>query len=486
MRLKLFRAPALRVAAVPIEVDRHAELPRVLWIELTSRCPFDCVFCSRKLLRGAGEHMDFTMYQRLIGELRDPQTIRLNYSGESAHYPKIVEACELAARTGAGVELVSALAALPAHRLEALAHSGLTQLTVSLHTLDAAQFEAIYGFSSIVAMRERIERVVSLATTAPRPLQVDLAFVAMRRNLDQLDAVAAYAASLGLQRLAVHPVIRRDPIAETFPDELDQGRLRPEFLVQLRESIDRVRRDHPALTIESSTPELEADHELGHEPRYFPGPLPAAARIHSCDQNPWETVHILADGRVVSCEERDRIELGNLRRQSLREIWHGDSYRHFRAAYTSAADLHCRRCPYKQAYLPAALSARFLASGEGETCLLDGWYSADASGVRWSQPRARLQLAAQGQGWLQLRGLLPCVKGKENTLRLVVNGVLLETLQHNGAGLKSFELRRHIHCTDRLRVEFQVVAAYCPAEQGAGPDTRRLGFALIEAAWTSA
>ena len=26
-------------------------LPRVLWIELTSRCPFDCVFCSRKALR---------------------------------------------------------------------------------------------------------------------------------------------------------------------------------------------------------------------------------------------------------------------------------------------------------------------------------------------------------------------------------------------------------------------------------------------------
>ena len=25
---------------------RTLPLPRVLWIELTSRCPFDCVFCS--------------------------------------------------------------------------------------------------------------------------------------------------------------------------------------------------------------------------------------------------------------------------------------------------------------------------------------------------------------------------------------------------------------------------------------------------------
>src|SRR4029079_10754364 len=72
---------------------RVAPLPRVLWIELTSRCPFDCVFCSRKLLRGAGRHMDFALYGSLIAQLREPDIIRLNYSGESAHYPKLVEAC---------------------------------------------------------------------------------------------------------------------------------------------------------------------------------------------------------------------------------------------------------------------------------------------------------------------------------------------------------------------------------------------------------
>ena len=34
---------------------RTLSLPRILWIELTSRCPFDCVFCSRAILRGAGQ-----------------------------------------------------------------------------------------------------------------------------------------------------------------------------------------------------------------------------------------------------------------------------------------------------------------------------------------------------------------------------------------------------------------------------------------------
>jgi len=69
---------------------RTAQLPRVLWIELTSRCPFDCVFCSRRLLRGAGRHLDFDLYRRLIAELDAPEIVRLNYSGESAHYPHLV------------------------------------------------------------------------------------------------------------------------------------------------------------------------------------------------------------------------------------------------------------------------------------------------------------------------------------------------------------------------------------------------------------
>jgi MoaA/NifB/PqqE/SkfB family radical SAM enzyme len=49
-----------------------APLPRVLWIELTSKCPLDCVFCSRRAVRGDGEHMDFGLYERLLGELDRP------------------------------------------------------------------------------------------------------------------------------------------------------------------------------------------------------------------------------------------------------------------------------------------------------------------------------------------------------------------------------------------------------------------------------
>ena len=460
---------------------RTAPLPRILWIELTSRCPFDCVFCSRKLLRGAGLHLDFGLYRRLIDELISPDIIRLNYSGESAHYPHIVEAAKLAASTGARVELVTTLAALPEHKLAGLVHSGLTRLTVSLHALEAEQFKSIYRFSSVETMRQRIEGAIELAKTTPRDLEIDFAFVAMKRNLEQLDEVAEYATRLGVSRLAVHPVIRRDPIEETFDEELANGRLRRGFISELNARIDAVGARYPQLAIESSTPELEHAALLSVEPRYFPGAIPAGAVIHSCDQDPWETIHILADGSVVSCEQRDRIMLGNLHTASLTELWHGENYRRFREDYVAARDVQCNTCPYKKVRLPADLPARFLAPDIGRTCLLDGWYADDAGDIVWSRTTSQLQMRADGRGQLKVLGYLPAGTNGKNRIEVRADGRQIATFVNRGASLQEFRIDTELNAKDRIRLEFITSDDYCPLERGDSRDSRRLGFALAEA-----
>src|SRR6266404_500678 len=87
--------------------------PRILWVELTSKCPFDCIFCSRQLRRGAGQHLPFDVYSSLLDSLVDPRKFILNYSGESTVYPDLIPAIRQARATGAFVELVSALASAP-------------------------------------------------------------------------------------------------------------------------------------------------------------------------------------------------------------------------------------------------------------------------------------------------------------------------------------------------------------------------------------
>ena len=413
-----------------------ARLPRSLWIELTSKCPFDCVFCSRSTLRGAGEHMSFALYRSLIAQLREPEVIRLNYSGESTHHPRIIEAIELAAATGASVELVTALASLPHRLIGPLVESGLGRLSISLHTMDAAQFSAIYRHASFDALRERLEALGHMREQRNdgRPW-LDLAFVAMRRNIDQLPAIADWAASLGISPLVVHPVIRRDPIPETFEEELAGARLRGDFLADLAESAGVARARNPGLQLVVSTPESEAAPHLDHRPRPYAPPLPDAARIHGCEQNPWETLHVLANGDVVVCEVQDTSPVGNLVGQSLAEIWQGAAYGAIRAGYARGESKACRACAYKSVHRAASLEPAVWA-GDGSGQLLRGWNAWDAGEPDrvYAKRDALLRLGRPpGAALLRLVGRLDPGERGQNRLEIRCDDLLVGAIDNPGA-----------------------------------------------------
>src|SRR5437762_9632909 len=118
--------------------DRLAtSTPKILWIELTSKCPFKCIFCTREVRWGVGKNLDFDAYRSLIAQLDEPEFIGLNYSGESIHYPHLIEAIRLAVSTGAYTELVTALASAPRPLVRQIVESGLDRLAVSIHSVDA-------------------------------------------------------------------------------------------------------------------------------------------------------------------------------------------------------------------------------------------------------------------------------------------------------------------------------------------------------------
>ena len=249
--------------------------------------------------------MPFDLFQRIISDLRDPDVIRLNYSGESILYPQLGRAVKIAKATGAVVELVTALA--PARRgvVEELVDAGLDRLTISLHTTDSRQFQAIYGLDLFGHLEERIADLVThkQKTGATNP-EIDFSFVAMAENLDQLDAVAEYAGSIASRSVYVHPVIRRDWIPASFLTELDSnGSLRSTFSSRIRDRVEEVQRKYPNVGIVVARPGVMDSVELQ---------CALSSGIPTCEQNPWETIHILSNGDVVACEVHDKAVLGNL------------------------------------------------------------------------------------------------------------------------------------------------------------------------------
>jgi MoaA/NifB/PqqE/SkfB family radical SAM enzyme len=455
--------------------------PRVLWIELTSKCPFDCVFCSRRLRRGGGLHMDMALYRAILADLDAPELIRLNYSGESTHHPAIIEAIRLAAATGAETELVTALASLPERLVAPLARSGLSRLTLSLHTMDPLQFGEIYRHGSLADVRAR---VAALRAAGDGPA-LDLAVVAMRRNLDQLPAIADFAEEAGAAALSIHPVIRRDAIAESFAEELDGERLRPGFLAALNATVTALRATHPDLTITVSTPEAEGGATcLGPVPVPFPGPLPPGARIHGCEQNPWDTVHILADGSVVTCEVRDRTVLGQLTPDGahhLGEVWQGAAYRAFRARYVEGGIPECRQCPYKLAYRPTPLAAEIAAAGGPHAQLRHGWHPPDIEGPLWARRHAVLTLARPvGARRLTVSGVVP---GGAGPVAVWIEGHVVGALGSGGTEAEWLTAEFPLPRTGgALSVELHAAGTMVPARCGQGEDRRELGFGLTRIA----
>lgn len=475
-----------RSIRLPVNCETPAQIkakamPGIVWIELTSRCPFDCIFCSRKLLRGKGQHMDFDMLRKLIEEIGHPDIIRLNYSGESSHYPHIVEACELASATGARVELVTALASLPWHRVEGLARAGLSRLTISLHTLDENRFNDIYRFSSVDEMRARIERIIEFTEASEDPMEVDFAFVAMQRNLCDLRSIADYASEIGVTRIDIHPVIRRDPISETFDEELDDGRLKPSFLAHLRASIHDVERDHSRISFNVSTPEWKDRLPLSNDACAHPWPLLSPAHILGCEQDPWNTVHILAGGEVVTCEVRDQIIMGRLGEQGFSDIWNSQAYVAFRDNHFYARDAKCRTCPYKFAAKPGRFPSSVLTPDQGRSALVYGWHHGEQGEVFWSHKHAKLALFAEGVARLKFRCLLPPGEGTSNTLTLKANGIVLQTWKNDSANMIDVLLEKRIHADGQVILELEISHAFCPQQRGTGADSRSLGVALLEA-----
>src|SRR5207245_6236499 len=130
------------------------------------------------------------------------------------------------------------------------------------------------------------------------------------------------------------------------------GEHRPDFRRRLTATLEEVRKVHPGVRLTVCNPSFVVSNPcLGQTPAPYPAALPAEARIHSCEQNPWETAHVLSNGAVVVCEVLDSVAVGNLHERPIEEIWQGEAYQRFRQRYHHGEVPECRTCPWKEAYL---------------------------------------------------------------------------------------------------------------------------------------
>jgi radical SAM protein with 4Fe4S-binding SPASM domain len=333
----------MSLAPAPSQPPRPA-LPSHVQIEVTSACNLKCRMCLVRYappVNKAEGAIPYDVFTRIVDENPNLERVTLQGLGEPLLHPRIVDMVRYLAERGIRCGFNTNATLLTPRRARALVDAGIGWLHVSLDgatpdvyesVRDGARFDdAVRNLRALVAAkRER-------GGDAPH---VEVAFVAMRRNLDDLPGLVRLVADIGgVAR------IRVQNLSHTFDDTDPAGRYAEirEFAADEalfggadRECVERVFAE--ASTLADS---------LGVTLRLPSTDTVPPVRRPGCSW-PFEAAYVTSRGRVQPCcmvMGDDRVTLGDLHTQSFAQVWSSPGYDEFRAGLLDGdPPAVCRGC----------------------------------------------------------------------------------------------------------------------------------------------
>jgi radical SAM protein with 4Fe4S-binding SPASM domain len=293
---------------------RIGGLPISVSIEPTTACNLRCPECPsglRSFTRPTG-NLKQELFQQVIDELqRELWALTFYFQGEPYINPGFLAMVRHAAARGIYTSTSTNAHFLDDANAEATVHSGLSRLIISLDGTDQATYAAYRKEGTLSKVIEGAERIVKwkrkLKSLSPH---VVFQFLVVKPNEHQIAEARALAKRIGVDDLWLKTAQIYDP-KEDHP------------LIPTQDRYSRYRRNASGV--------WEVKNKL--------------------EDNCWKMWHscvITWDGRVVPCcfDKDAHHVLGDLRKNSFREVWNGEAYRAFRGALLrSRGDLDmCRNC----------------------------------------------------------------------------------------------------------------------------------------------
>lgn len=304
----------------------RSDLPHVDQLETTNNCNMRCVMCPRteSMTRGVVSSMSDYVFQAVIDELADVERekklrdisvkqfqsdppasllwdgsihdifdLRLHHFGAPLLDPKIIERVAYIKEKGAfGAQMSETVVNLRLDKVRELFRYGLNRLIIAVDAVDASGFEAIRGrkvnFQNTVV--QRVRNILRVKEEMGSDTRVEVQVIDLK----------------GTSVVDFREMWRREGV-----DVLQK----PFF------------------------PYPDVSKDVGHISKEF-----------SADcLLPFVSMVVLADGRVVPCcaDYNGEEVIGDIKKQSLEQIWNGGRFREFRENFVRASfekDSLCRRC----------------------------------------------------------------------------------------------------------------------------------------------
>ena len=159
-----------------------------IFLELTNRCNFDCLFCPNGSMTRRRGQMDDGLAKRLLDEIADKglcSWVNLSLMGEPLMHPNLLSIAEHGVRLGLPIHLITNLSLLTSERVRHLLELPIAHLALSLQTPTQEGFglkNASDRFSLEQSM-EAIDRAVrtKLETDSPTDITIHLLTTRLER-----------------------------------------------------------------------------------------------------------------------------------------------------------------------------------------------------------------------------------------------------------------------------------------------------------------
>lgn len=290
--------------------------PAHLKIELTNFCNLACPMCPHSQMQRPVGYMTPELFRSILDQATpELEFAYLHHLGESLFHPRIGELIAYGKRRGAAMGLSTNATFLTAGKTAALLDSGLDFLVISLDANSPESYAQMRRGGDFRRTVGNVRRLFAEKHARKSPLSVVVQMIVSAHNQHE---VAAFARAWDGQ------VVLK--VARDWAGQIPLSAL--------------LRSRRPTAAGPAPAPAAAAPAGTAAPPAPEPGPCRML----------WTELTVLWDGQVVPCAnvyEHQNL-LGDLRTQTLAEIWNGLPMQALRRAHLASAVAQipvCRSCP---------------------------------------------------------------------------------------------------------------------------------------------
>lgn len=261
--------------------------PKHLRIELTNRCNLACIMCPITEMERTLGNMDIELFKKIVTDAAANGTtfVYLHAWGESTIHRDMFKMVREAKKVGLQVGLSTNCTLLNEERAREVVDSGLDFLILSMDGAIKETYEKVRKNGDFEAVRQNITNMLETKARAGRGPFTVLQLIRMTETQSEVDAFVSYWNNVAPDSVFVKKLWTWDGKAE----------------------------DINRLLIEE-----------------------APNAVNTVCQALWKQLVIHWNGDVVPCctDIEGKLHLGNLREQTLEEVWNGEPMRDLRRAHT--------------------------------------------------------------------------------------------------------------------------------------------------------